>query len=138
MIERIIVPKDMAIYIGTRKHRKQHSCKIGYDGLRQVCCVFLNRSGRRMKLTAYKCPVCGKIFMHGLTYENHWYELPGYQFRYSRNGGLTSGALVCQEMYPQDCIEPPEPVDWDEVYKTPTYIVQGLRRPYLGGRFSGK
>lgn len=54
------------------------------------------------------------------------------------DGSLTGGGLTCREMYPQDYAEPPEPVDWDDVYKTPAYVVQALRHPYQEGSFSRK
>ena len=103
--------------------------------MEEFLAVLTDRKGHPLTLKMKRCPVCGKIYLRGDKYQKFWCPLKNYSFIRTKTGRPPSESYIGAA---QHSGSEAAPVDWDEVYPTPDYLVRALRHPYQGGRCSGK
>ena len=128
-LRKIEITTDTTIYIG---HHGSPPCGMAME---EFLAVLVDRKGHQLTLKMKQCPVCGKIYLRGNKYQKFWCALKNYSFIRTKTGKPPSESYI-GTVQPSD--REIAPVDWDEVYPTPAYLVQALRHPYQGGRCSGK
>lgn len=132
----IIAPYNKPIYIGSGHSGIIKCTKSGISHYNKGCMQFDTRRGEPLKLTVKICPVCGMAFLPYKKYEKHWVRLGNYDFIRARDGKMPSEERIKRsEVKPDPNYVPPK-IDYHEIYKTPAYIIRGLRRPLSGGGMS--
>ena len=131
-LKEISITTDTTIYVG---YYGRHPCLDNQKRMEEFLAVLTDRKGQKMILKMKRCLVCGKVYLRGDKYQKHWCRLKNYSFIRTKTGKPTSESYIGTVRHSGRKIEP---VDWDEVYPTPPYLVQALRHPCQGGRCSGK
>lgn len=131
-LEKVEVTPDTTIYIG---YPMNHPCLKNGIILEEFLAVLIDRKGRQVILKMKRCPDCGRVYLRGNKYEKFWCPLKNYSFIRTKTGRPPSESYIGTVQTTDREIAP---VDWDEVYPTPAYLVRALRHPYQGGRCSGK
>ena len=91
---------------------------------------------RALLLTGKICPVCGAVFLPYKKYAKHWFRFGDYTFIRSLDGKVPSEERIRHKEFKPDPDYIPPQIDYHEIYKTPAYIKNGLRRPFQGGSMS--
>lgn len=135
-MEKILASFNDAIYIGSG-HSDIIKCTDNvskeYD---KIFVVFQMRNKEIVPLLAKRCPNCNKVFLPYKKYEKFCYRFESYIFIRSKDGKPPYQEVVKNSDFKPNPNYKPEPLDFHEVYKTPSYIKKGLRHPFQGGRFS--
>lgn len=135
-LEVITAPYDQVIYIGSG-HSTKTRCKNGgtfhYEET-HVC--FDTRQNGTLVLKGKVCPACGALFVPYKKYEKHWVRLGCYNFIRAKDGKIPSEERIKHSDHKPDPGYVPPKIDYHEIYKTPDYIRNGLRRPFSGGAMS--
>ena len=131
-LRKIEITTDTTIYVG---YYGVHDCLKQGMAMEEFLGVLTDRKGKPLILKMKRCPVCGKVYLRGDKYQRLWCPLKNYSFIRTKTGRPTSESDIGTVQ--SSGIEP-APVDWDEIYPTPDYLVRALRHPYQGGRCSGK
>jgi uncharacterized C2H2 Zn-finger protein len=135
-MEVIAAPYDRTIFVGsghTDKTKCPNSSTPHYSKGRVQ---FETRRGGPLILTVKICPACGAIFVPYKKYEKHWVRFDNYTFLRSKDGKLPSEERIRHSSAKADPNYVPPKIDYHEIYKTPDYIRNGLRRPFQGGSVS--
>ena len=126
------ISSDRTIYVGCHG---SSCCNSDGKRMEEFLAVLTDCQGRELVLKMKQCPICGKVYLRGDKYKKLWYRLKNYSFISTKTGKPPCESYI-GTVRPSN--RQSKPIDWDEVYPTPAYIVQALRHPYQGGRCSGK
>jgi len=129
-------PYHKVIYIGSGHSPAVMCSQSGICHYIKVCMQFDTRRGAPLRLTVKICPVCGAVFLPYKKYEKHWVRLGFYNFIRAKDGKMPSEERIKRSDHKPDPNYVPPKIDYHEIYKTPDYIVRGLRRPLCGGGMS--
>lgn len=129
-------PFDANIYIGSG-HSKSARCKNGaIPGYDKVRMRFETRRTAPLFLTVNVCTACGSIFLPCRKYDKHWVRLACYDFIRVKDGKTPFEERIKRGDVKPDPNYVPTKMDYHEIYKTPDYIIHGLRHPFCGGGMS--
>ena len=132
-LEVITAPYDEVIYIGSG-HSAKTKCKNGgIPHYEEAYVCFDTRRNGTLVLKVKICSVCGAVFVPYKKYERHWVRLGNYNFIRAKDGKLPSEERIKHCGHKPDPGYVPPKIDYHQIYKTPDYIVKGLRRPFRGG-----
>lgn len=135
-MEIIPAPYDRCIYVGSG-HSGETKCPgSGTPHYSQVRISFETRRDGALLLTGKICPVCGAVFLPYKKYAKHWFRFGDYTFIRSLDGKVPSEERIRHKDFKPDPDYIPPQIDYHEIYKTPAYIKNGLRRPFQGGSMS--
>lgn len=135
-LEVLTAPYDKPIYIGSGHSAVIKCTESGISHYEKGCMQFDTRRGEPLKLTVKICPACGTVFLPYKKYEKHWVRLRCYDFIRAKDGKIPSEERIKRSNLKPDPDYVPPKIDYHEIYKTPDYIVRGLRRPLCGGGMS--
>lgn len=127
---------DGIIYVGSG-HSKSVGCSNfdvpKYDN---VTMRFETRHTEPLFLTVNVCTACGSIFLPYRKYDKHCFHLACYDFIRVKDGKMPFEERIKRSEVKPDPNYVPAKIDYHEIYKTPDYIVRGLRHPFCGGGMS--
>lgn len=135
-MEILTAPYDRTIYVGSGHSVKTQCPGGGMPHYIRERMSFETRRDGPLILNVKVCHACGAAFLPYKKYEKHWVRFGDYTFIRSKDGKAPSEERIRHRDSRTDTDAITPQIDYHEIYKTPAYIKNGLRRPFQGGSMS--